>query len=210
MPGSQSWTRKEIESFLQTELLDYQRIQLPYGLSTPGQDRKSTCDRIFEKDLMEKKVLDVGSSLGYFCIEALARGASQSVGWDIDPDRVRQARAIADMLGVSAEFYERDVEKDPPEEVFDIVLCLNVLHHLNDPIATLNRLIQITRETMILEVASLGGHDRRKLGLSAWQGWALKHAPIIAVGKGAQKFFFTRQAIKNILAQRPYFARVFL
>jgi hypothetical protein len=88
---------------------------------------------------------------------------------------------------------------------------LNVLHHVNDPIATLDKLIQLTDETLILEVASLGARDRRKLRLSPWQTWFLARLPVMVVGSrhSDQTFFFTRSGMTNLLkCQRHHFAEV--
>jgi 2-polyprenyl-3-methyl-5-hydroxy-6-metoxy-1,4-benzoquinol methylase len=208
------WTREAIERFLATERPRYQKIELPFGLSTAGIDRRKTCNKIFADDLAGKSVLDVGCCNGYFCLEALARGARRAVGWDLSPDRVRHARTIADMVGAAAEYHERNIEKTPPEggeETFDIVICLNVLHYVKDPIATLDKLIKLTGETLIIELASLGRRDRRNLGLSRWQSWFLARFAVMAVGgrHSQTKFFFTRAGIANLLQfQRHHFAQV--
>jgi 2-polyprenyl-3-methyl-5-hydroxy-6-metoxy-1,4-benzoquinol methylase len=211
------WSKEAIQQFLQDEDLQYQHIALPYGLSTPGTDRKSTCDLIFDEALNGKSVLDIGSFLGYFCLAACERGAGRVVGWEVDAERIRQARTIAEIKGLSIEYRQCDVETTEPQEEFDIVLCLNILHHLFDPIAVLDSLIAHTRETLILEMASLGTHDRRKLGLSYLQSLVLSQTPAIVVGKGStsppynkqQKYFFTKDALLNLLTyHRNYFASV--
>jgi len=214
MPQTGTWTREAIENFLATERPCYQKIELPFGLSTPGIDRRKTREKIFAGDLAGKSVLDVGCCNGYFCLEALARGARRAVGWELSPDRVRHARTIADMLGSTAEYHERNIEEATPEsseETFDIVICLNVLHYVKDPIATLDKLIKLTGETLIVELASLGRRDRRNLGLSRWQSWFLARFPVMAVGgrHSHAKFFFTRSGIANLLQfQRHHFAQV--
>jgi SAM-dependent methyltransferase len=190
----------------------YQRIALPYGLILPGTDRSSTAARIFPPDLAGKTVLDVGSRNGYFCFEALRRGAVDALGIDIDEASVEQARRVADCLGLPARFRRADVEHDPIGETFDYVLGLNVLHHLDDPLAALERLVAATRERLVLEVASIGPHDRRKLGLSRVAAWMLARHPVLyAAGplRSGQRFFITAPAIRNLLrARRGRFGRV--
>jgi hypothetical protein len=91
------------------------------------------------------------------------------------------------------------------------VICLNVLHYVKDPIATLDKLIKLTGETLILELASLGRRDRRNLGLSRWQSWFLARFPVMAVAgrQSDTKFFFTRAGIVNLLRfQHNHFAEV--
>ena len=216
MPESGQWSEAEIRAFLEKERLRYQRFELPFGLTTPGNDRSPTAERIFGGRVEGRTVLDIGSFLGFFCDEALKRGAKRAVGWELDANRVRQARTISSILGVEPEFHQVDIEEAPSDEQFDIVLCLNVLHHMRDPIATLDKLIRMTRETLVLEVASVGDHDRWKLGISRRQMRLLRRAPVIGVGRGAtsrdldtQKFFITQAALENLLEyHRNDFGRV--
>ena len=203
-----SWTPQAIRRFFDAEPRGYQKVDLPGGLSTPGKDRAAACDRVFSTDLAGRTVLDVGCAQGYFCFAALERGARRAVGWDINADRVRQARAIAQIRGLPAEFHHRDIEEETPREAFDVVLCLNVLHHLTDPLATLETLIGLTREVLVLELASLGRRDRRWSGLGAWQAWACRRAPVIVVARGKRTYHFTPTAMENFFDQRPYFAAV--
>jgi 2-polyprenyl-3-methyl-5-hydroxy-6-metoxy-1,4-benzoquinol methylase len=208
------WTKEQVEAFLRNETVNYQRIELPYGLATGGVDRSRTRDLIFRDDIKGKTFLDVGCSLGYFCLEALKRGAARAVGWDVDADRVRQAGMIASLLGSKAEYCQRDVEDIEREELrerFDVVICLNVLHHVIDPIATLDKLIELTREKLILEVASLGARDRKKLGVSLWHSWVLSKLPTIVVGgqQVGQTFFFSPEAFRHLLQyQRTHFSGI--
>ena len=211
VPKNKSWTKEKIEDFLQKEVLHYQNIKLPFGLSTPGTNRQQTCDRIFGEDIRGKTVLDVGCSIGYFCIEALNRGARRAVGWDLDAESIRHARIIADMLDLPAEYNQRNVEEVIPQEVFDVVICLNVLHHVVDPIAVLDKLVKLTRKTLVLELASLGHRDRRKLGYSAVLSWVLKKTPVIVVGGESRehRFSFTRSSIENLLKfHRYHFSKI--
>ncbi|MBN2406647.1 MAG: methyltransferase domain-containing protein [Elusimicrobia bacterium] len=215
--NSGDWSKSRIEEFLGRPGLKYQKIELPYGLSTPGAERKETCDLIFSDGVEGKSVLDIGSYLGYFCIKAAERGASRVLGWEINEESIDNARTIAEIKGLNIEYVKGDIEKDDPGEKYDLVLCLNLLHHMKDPIAVLDKLIRITRETLVLEVATLGAHDRRKLGLSRFRSSIISGSPAVIVGRGAtskklsgqKKFFFTEKALKNLLLyQRNSFGDV--
>ncbi|MBX6320539.1 MAG: methyltransferase domain-containing protein [Rhodospirillaceae bacterium] len=211
-----TWSRGDIEQYLAKEKLDYQKISLPYGLETPGYDRSSTADLIFDESLAGKSVLDVGSSLGYFCFEAERRGANDVVGIEVHADTVRKARTLAEILGSSAKFIEKDLELTTLDRKFDYVLCLNVLHHMHDPIAGLNRLIELTKEKLILEVATFGSHDGKKVNLSGIVCNWLSRFPIMFVaptgthkGRSVQRFYMSERAIRNLLwFHRGVFARL--
>ncbi|OGW26075.1 MAG: hypothetical protein A2X59_10820 [Nitrospirae bacterium GWC2_42_7] len=201
-----TWSEERVREFLQKENLSYQNIEMPYGLSTGGDDRSSTCKKILPDDLTGKTVLDIGCKFGYFCIEAIKRGARKVVGIDFDPENIRKARMIADCLGMPITYELFDIETDRIQEKYDYVLCLNVLHHLKDPIAVLDRLIEATYENLILEVASLGPRDRKRLKISLFTSMLLKHLPVLFIsgnGRSSQfrdhKFFITQSAIRRLL-----------
>ena len=182
-PGT-TWSEERVREFLEHEDPCYHRIELPYGLATRGTDRRPFCDQILGADLTGKTVLDIGSKFGFFSFEALKRGAARVLGVDVDPRSVRKARTIADILGSKAEFRLLDIDREPIEEEFDVVLCLNVLHHLHNPIAALDTLVRAAREKLVIETATLGKHDRRKLDLSLPQAMLLNNAPVLFVGGG--------------------------
>lgn len=210
------WSREQVERMLGADDFNYQDIALPYGLSTGGYDRSATARTIFPDDMRGKSVLDLGSKFGYFCFEAIKRGADRVLGVDVDPDSVRKARMLADCLGHPVDFECVDIEREPLGEHFDYVLCLNLLHHMKNPLGLLETLIEHTDERLVLEVACLGGHDRRKVGVSPIANFFLSRSPIIFVSRNGtwgkrsvQKFFLTERAIENLLRfHRNIFARV--
>jgi SAM-dependent methyltransferase len=211
-----SWTREQVEELLRTENFRYQRIELPYGLHTEGRDRTATAKQIFPEDMTGKSVLDIGCSHGFFCFEAARRGATRVLGLDVEPEVVRKNRLLADCLGLNVEFGVIDIERQRLTEKFDYVLCLNVLHHLSNPLTVLDNLVDIAQERLVLEMASFGGHDARRLGLFPGFGHLLAKAPIMYIARGGtsgkrqlKRSFLTQSAVYNLLAHhRHIYARV--
>jgi SAM-dependent methyltransferase len=207
-----TWSEERVRRLVEEADPGYQRIELPYGLSIPGTDRSATAARIFPPDLAGKTVLDVGSRNGYFCFEALRRGAAEALGVDHDARSVADAARVADCLGLPARFRVADVERDTLDGPFDYVLALNLLHHLRDPVGALDRLMAVTRERLVLEVAAIGPHDRRKLGLSRVAAALLARHPVLYVAgplQSDQRFFITAPALRNLVqARRGRFPRV--
>jgi SAM-dependent methyltransferase len=218
-PGE--WSRERIEEFLEKERPRYQRIELPYGLATEGQDRTADLEFVFPRELSGKSVLDVGCHTGFFCQHAARRGAARVVGVDVDSNAVRQARTLAEIAGLSGaiDFQNLDVEADLlPAGPFDVVICLNVLHHLRDPIAAIAKLAAIARERLVLEVP--GPNERRaqrllkELGIAWFARRRAADLPMILVGRGTagfdeQKFYFTRGAIEHLLLfHRNHYGRI--
>ena len=214
--GRSAWSKEQIVALLDREDFAYQDIELPYGLRTGGHNRMVTANDIFPQDMTGKTVLDLGCSFGFFCFEALRRGATRVVGYDVDPDCIRKAKLLAECMGVEAEFAVRDVELEPLEEKFDYVLCLNLLHHLKNPISVLDNIIESTRERLALETASFGRYDRRKVSISWLTQKLLERLPIIFVSQNGtrgsrqlQKFFITPWALEHLLIyHRGMFARL--
>jgi SAM-dependent methyltransferase len=100
----------------------------------------------------DKRVLDAGCGTGYGS-ELLAReGATEVVGIDVDVDTVDAAQrastgktafVAADLLALPAELGD-----------FDVVVCFEVLEHLDDPEVALNRLAAVLRPGGVLAVSS--------------------------------------------------------
>jgi SAM-dependent methyltransferase len=213
---STRWTKAQVEQLLAEEDFQYQRIELPYGLATPGRDRMSTARQIFPADLRGKSVLDIGSYLGFFCFEALRRGADRVVGLEADAESVRKARRLAECLDLKPEFRHGDIEHASIDGQFDYVLCLNVLHHFRDPILVLEKLARATREKLILETVAFERGERVKTGLSWWQSLFLSRQPVLyaaTTGPGGRyrtpRFVVSRPALDRILTyHRNTFSRV--
>jgi SAM-dependent methyltransferase len=136
------------------EVPEYQSFVMPDGTTTPGYDRSYLNQWLFGDSFQGKSFCDIGSYLGYFCVEAQRRGAALSMGIETDPRNVRQARTMAELLGVSPEYVRANFEEwDDSGQRFDTVACLNVLHHLYDPLGALRKMMRMTREQLVLEVA---------------------------------------------------------
>ena len=156
-------SKEEIARFIETEDLKYQSIDLPYEIKTPGDCRDEAVALLLSELKQSHTVLDVGSFLGLFCLTSLQQGASTVTGLELNRDRIRQAIRIADFLQLKPTYLRRDVEDYPELDNHDIVLCLNVLHHLKNPIGVLRYLALHTNETLIVEAAQFGRHDIKSL-----------------------------------------------
>jgi 2-polyprenyl-3-methyl-5-hydroxy-6-metoxy-1,4-benzoquinol methylase len=213
---SSTWTKAQVEQLLAEEEFLYQRVELPHGLATPGRDRMPTARRIYPQNLSGKSVLDVGSYLGFFCFEALRRGAERAVGFEADAESVRKARRLADCLGLHPEFIHGDVEYDALPGRFDYVICLNVLHHFRDPLAVLEKFARAVRHTLVLETVAFETRERAKTGLSLVQSKFLSRQPVLyaaTTGPGGRyrtpRFVVSRPALDRILTlHRNTFSRV--
>jgi SAM-dependent methyltransferase len=142
----------DIDRFIdQAEISGYQRITLPGGRVIPGADRSPAADLVYPADLTGKAVLDVGCFYGFFLHDAIRRGARRAVGIEADPDRFRIASTLAPLWDGKVEVYEGLLEDVTLNEEFDVVLFLNVMHHVKDPVAVMRKLASLCRGTLIVE-----------------------------------------------------------
>ncbi|WP_137388682.1 methyltransferase domain-containing protein [Rhodoligotrophos defluvii] len=201
--GESNASRKKLAAFAESKGLHYQAIDLGGGLVTPGHDRSYLTDIIFSEPVVGQRILDIGSFYGYFCIEALRRGASEAVGLDTNAERVRRATELADCVGLSPEYLQEDFETwDSQGRQFDIVLCLNVLHHMYDAVHALRKIMKIARRRIILEVAAPSSATRGRKWLNPLSLLA-SHLPLIQLAPpkdrgrmSGRTFFFTPAAMK--------------
>ena len=132
---------QEIAKLLQSEHVKYQNIDFGEGQGTGGYQRTSMDSLLFGSGLKGLTLLDIGSSLGHFCLEALKNGAAGATGLETSPERIRHAREIARLMNLPAEYIEADFEEYVPKpKSYDVVLCLNVLHHLYEPIGAIRKM----------------------------------------------------------------------
>ena len=156
---------KEILDFVNSEDLKYQCIELPYGIKTPGDSRSKAINLVLNELKKGQTVLDIGSFLGLFCVKSLQHGASKVTGLELNKERLRQAKQIADFLQLRPNYLRLDVEEYPKLDKHDLVLCLNVLHHLKNPIGVLHYLALHTNDTLIIEAAGFGIREAAQFGI---------------------------------------------
>ena len=102
------YTKEQIEKIISEHKFEYQKIELPYNLSTPGSERDTDLDTILGGVIENKSVLDIGSAYGYFCFEAEKRGASYVCGTELKEHRFKGAELLKDIKGSSVDFLNFD------------------------------------------------------------------------------------------------------
>lgn len=83
------------------------------------------------RPLSGKRVLDVGCGAGLLC-EPLARLGGTVTGLDATPANIEVARAHAEGAGLAIDYRATGVE-DLAEPTFDLVTCMEVIEHVEDP-----------------------------------------------------------------------------
>ncbi|MSP83149.1 MAG: methyltransferase domain-containing protein [Alphaproteobacteria bacterium] len=179
----------------------YQAV--PGASGAAGHDRSYLNDVIFGTGIADQTILDIGCYLGFFCLEALRRGAAGATGIEPDLECVRRANEIAAANGQAPEYIAGDFESwDWGGRRFDVVLCLNILHHMFDPVHALRRIMRLARSKVVLEFAAPRPRDllRTRINPLALLAGSL---PAILLGApkrtedvAAQSFLFTAKAME--------------
>ena len=105
-----------------------------------------------------KRILDLACNEGFFSIEVSRAGASEVVGVDINPLRIKKARFVHKLLKLqNVQFEQGDVYRLGSQMLggrFSVVLCLGLLHRVPDPFGLI-RVVSELADTVILEWATL-------------------------------------------------------
>lgn len=192
------YSQKEIDYISKTNRFEYQKIEITTNKFTAGQDRSETL-RFLDENLTGKSILDVGCAYGYFCFEAEKRNASRVVGTELKQHRFIGCNILKEILGSNMEILCRDILDHSIEEKFDIVLLLNVLHHLKEPIKALRIISEICTQKLIIEFPTLS--DNKFMSTIKDQKEVNSSMPLIGVGLLStqdQTFLFSKEAIKRI------------
>jgi SAM-dependent methyltransferase len=188
----------DIDRFIaETKFSGYQRVVLPNGRIIPGADRSPAADLIFPAELRGKSVLDVGCYYGFFLHEAIRRGASKAVGIEADPERFRIASTLARLWEGKIDVHEGLLEDVELEEKFDVVMFLNVLHHVKDPVPVIRKLASFCRGTMIVEFRQ--PHDPQFIAECFHGGRETGTGQRSLIGRGSRRI---RMAIETRLVER--------
>jgi magnesium-protoporphyrin O-methyltransferase len=134
----------------------------------------SLLDAITEAGIADRTVLDVGCGIGDLAIEAVARGATSGVGFDLSPKAIEQARELAQARGVGdrTTFHVGDGAKlDLPAT--DVVVINRVVCCYPDTENLLERTLGAARSvfaiTAPISTGAVGAYNR--IWNRCWNVW---------------------------------------
>ena len=169
---------------------------------------------------MRATALDLACSEGWFAHRALEWGARSVRGIDIRAENVHRAELIRDHLGIGSKrlsFEVADIfELDPGD--YDLVLCLGLIYHLENPIGALRIARALTRGVCIVEAQLLEPHEPLRHGWgttgeyveqeAAWAAWyepaELQESHPIASYGGVVSLIPNRAALLQALADAGF------
>lgn len=96
-------------------------------------------------------VLEVGCGEGELSMRLAARG-HRVRGCDVSADVIDEARGRARSAGLAVEFWQCDIQDLTEQDAAPLIICCEVLEHLRDPQAGLERLALLARPWLIVSV----------------------------------------------------------
>lgn len=161
----------EIQQKVEAMPFWYHKIQLPYGITTPGWAPINPDKYGIPADLTGQRVLDIGAWDGYWSFEALKRGAREVIAIDDFSDYLgslnhddRRKWATFDLcrdaLGYSSAVCKRiemSVYNLDERELgtFDTIFFFGTLYHLRHPLLALDRIAALCNKEIFIESAIL-------------------------------------------------------
>ena len=113
--------------------------------------------------LAGRRVLDLGCNAGFWSLCAVEAGCSYVLGLDARAMHVEQAELVFEAKGIDtnayafrqADIFDVDLSDAAP---FDVVLCLGLLYHVEDPIGLFRRLGEWSSDLVVIDT-SLALHE---------------------------------------------------
>ena len=96
-------------------------------------------------------VLEVGCGEGELSMRLAARGHGVR-GCDVSADVIEEAQCRAKSAGLTIEYWQCDIQDLTEQDAAPLVVCCEVLEHLRDPQAGLERLAALARPWLIVSV----------------------------------------------------------
>lgn len=136
--------------------MEYQHID--FGKTViDGRDRGPDYDQIFPEEPVGKTIIDVGCNLGYYSLKAGISGAKWVLGIDNHDAFIKKAIELRNELKLdNVIFKHMSFEEIDDSKIYaDIVMLLNVMHHLPTPQKVENwiqKAARMAREKIVFEV----------------------------------------------------------
>jgi tRNA (mo5U34)-methyltransferase len=129
---------------------------LHHELTSIHETRAATAEPVVREALAaagpSASAIDLACSEGWFSHRLLEWGAESVIGVDVRPENIHRARLIREHFGIPSsrlEFREADIFD--LGGAYDVVLCLGLIYHLENPVGALRVARRLTRGVCVIE-----------------------------------------------------------
>ena len=139
--------------------VDYDRVAPTYNrrFDANGQRGVTTALRELAQALDAESVLEVGCGTGYW-LSGLKGVVDQLYGLDLSQGMLQQAQTRGAPLYLTR---GRAGQVPFPDDVFDLVFCVNAIHHFDQPCAFVGEAARVLRPGGALAVVGMDPHNGR-------------------------------------------------
>jgi 2-polyprenyl-3-methyl-5-hydroxy-6-metoxy-1,4-benzoquinol methylase len=121
------------------------------------------------EDLSNKTVLDIGPGVTFFT-EMIASKCSKLISVDIDPSIVKELNKMTETLGIDNAECVLTTDKNYKTRMYDIVTCLSVLEHTEDPVLEFENMTKLVSSGGTIVISfDINENDNRNDGLTSEQ-----------------------------------------
>jgi len=146
------------------------------------------------------KVLDIGADIGYFSFSAALSGASEVISIEGEEESSEFIKLQLKLLGMEGIVKVQDVQFDfdvEQNEKYDVILCLNVLHHVGRYFGDSNLTLEEAKEKLI-EYLNLISYSTKYCWLQVGYNWKGDvKLPLFANGSKRELIEFVISNISN-------------
>jgi 2-polyprenyl-3-methyl-5-hydroxy-6-metoxy-1,4-benzoquinol methylase len=133
------------------------------------EELRKTLPEEMRKPGVKPRVLDFGGGVGFNAMILAQAGFDVTLA-DLDSVTLSFAKFRAERHGVKMKYWKSDVEDMPPDEKYDVILCMDVLEHLpeGELRKTVDKLVKLkTKGTQIVVHAPFGRTAQHPMHLDA-------------------------------------------
>lgn len=158
--ASASFRKRARRHFLSTPDVIYCAFSTPRFSVSRDEAQRDAARRLYrfglgDSDVRGRRVLDLGCNNGAMLFEISNYGPASGLGVEYDGEKVDLARRIAAFAGLDGlEFRQADVDQLTAQDLggtFDVVLCLALEAHVQDPKRLYRLLGELTRGKLYFE-----------------------------------------------------------
>ena len=133
----------------------------------------------FDKSISKKNVLDIGCGGGLIS-ESLAKKKAKVTGIDENIYSIKQAKEHAKISSLKIKYINQSLDSffNKNKKKFDLILCLEVLEHVNDVEKTLDKITKLLNPGAILILSTINRNLKSLIFAKIFGEYILNWIPI--------------------------------
>lgn len=127
-------------------------------------------------DFSQKRILDVGCGGGILS-EGMAKAGAQVTGLDTNLELIQVAKEHANLSQLHVDYQHKSISDLQTQTPFDVITCLELLEHVQDPLDILIQCRRLIKPNGILILSTINRHPKAFLFAILGAEYILKLIP---------------------------------